>query len=170
MSNLQKAADDLNAYRSGSCIPITADLTNKAGCDKLAAEMNKLEPNGLDVLINNSGVSYGSPMTDVDEQKGWDRVFNVNVKSLFYLTVALSPLMQKKASVLQPTSIINVTSIYATFPYAYMPTTPKGAGAYSYLASKAAAAHLTRVLSTHFKPLHVNVNALAPGFYPSSEY
>lgn len=169
MANLQKAAHDLNAYRSGSCVPITADLTTKAGCDKLGQEMNRLEPNGLDVLVNNSGVSYGSPMTDVDEAKGWDRVFNVNVKSLFYLTVALVPLLQKKASTLAPSSVINITSIYASFPYAYMPTTPKGAGAYSYLASKAAAAHLTRSLSTKLKPLGINANAIAPGFYPSSE-
>lgn len=169
MANLQKAADDLNAFRAGSCIPITADLTSKAACEKLAAELTRLEPDGLDVLINNSGVSYGSKMTDVDEQKGWDRVFNVNVKSLFYLTVALKPLLQKRASPLAPTSVINITSIYASFPYAYMPTTPKGAGAYSYLASKAAAAHLTRVLSTHLKPLSINCNAMAFGFFPSSE-
>jgi NAD(P)-dependent dehydrogenase (short-subunit alcohol dehydrogenase family) len=60
-------------------------------------------------------------------------------------------------------------SIYATLPLANMPTAPKGHGAWSYLASKAAASQLTRVLSNKLKADHVNVNAIAPGFFPSSE-
>lgn len=170
MKNLEKAANDLNAMRDGCCIPITADLTTKEGCLKLAEKLKELEPNGLDVLINNSGVSWGSTLEDVDEKKGWDRVFDVNVKSLFYLTTSLVPLLGKKAQgPLHPTSVINVTSIYASYPNAYMPTADQGQGAWSYLASKAAAAHLTRVLSVKLKKMNINVNAIAPGFYPSSE-
>lgn len=170
MSNLDKAAAALNAYRSGCCVPITADLTNKAGCDALAAKMTELEPNGLDVLVNNSGVSWGSPLEDVDEVRGWDRVFAVNVKSIFYLTVALLPLLKKKAKdEFHPASVINVTSIIASIPMAYMPTAQKGQGAFSYATSKAAAAHLTRTMAVPLKKMHVNCNALAPGFFPSSE-
>lgn len=171
MSNLDKAAAALNAYRAGCCVPITADLTNKAGCDALAAKLTELEPNGLDVLVNNSGVSWGSPLEDVDEVRGWDRVFAVNVKSIFYLTVALLPLLKKKAKdEFHPASVINVTSIIASIPMAYMPTAQKGQGAFSYAASKAAAAHLTRTMAVPLKKMHVNCNALAPGFFPSSEY
>lgn len=79
------------------------------------------------------------------------------------------PLLRKDVSVDKPASVINISSIYATLPFANMPTTPKGQGAWSYLASKAAASHLTRSLSNKLKAEHINVNAIAPGFYPSSE-
>ena len=36
--------------------------------------------------MNNSGVAWGAPFNDVPEHNGWDNVFNVNVKSIFYST------------------------------------------------------------------------------------
>jgi NAD(P)-dependent dehydrogenase (short-subunit alcohol dehydrogenase family) len=36
------------------------------------------------VLVNNSGITWGGPYEDFPEEKGWDNVFNVNVKSIFY--------------------------------------------------------------------------------------
>jgi hypothetical protein len=65
---------------------------------------------------------------------------------------------------------LHYSSVYATLPFANMPTTPKDLGAWSYLASKAAASQLTRVLSNKLKADHVNVNAIAPGFFPSSKW
>jgi NAD(P)-dependent dehydrogenase (short-subunit alcohol dehydrogenase family) len=35
-------------------------------------------------LINNSGIVWGGPFEDFPEEKGWDNVFAVNVKSIFY--------------------------------------------------------------------------------------
>ena len=40
------------------------------------------------MLVNNSGLTWGGPLTDFPEEKGWDRVFDLNVKSQFYMTVA----------------------------------------------------------------------------------
>jgi NAD(P)-dependent dehydrogenase (short-subunit alcohol dehydrogenase family) len=59
---------------------------SKAGCNALIAEYRKRE-NNLDVLVNNSGISWGGPYNDFPEEKGWDNVFNVNVKSVFYSTL-----------------------------------------------------------------------------------
>lgn len=60
-------------------------------------------------------------------------------------------------------------SLAGYFPYAYMPTAPPGKGTWSYLASKAAAAHLTRMMAGSLMKRHVTVNAIAPGFFPSSK-
>lgn len=51
----------LNAHRPNACIPITSNLTNKAGCDELAAKIAKLEDR-LDILVNNSGLSWGQEL------------------------------------------------------------------------------------------------------------
>jgi NAD(P)-dependent dehydrogenase (short-subunit alcohol dehydrogenase family) len=56
---------------------------SKAGCDALIAEFKRRETT-LHVLVNNSGITWGGPYNDFPEEKGWDNVFNVNVKSVFY--------------------------------------------------------------------------------------
>ena len=53
--------------------------------DALVSALATLEPaNTLHILVNNSGVSWGSPFDAVPEDKGWDNIMAVNVKSLFY--------------------------------------------------------------------------------------
>jgi len=91
---IEKSANELSALSpsdsgiSGpACIPITADVSSKAGCDDLASKIKEKESH-LDILINNSGATWGAPLDNFPEEKGWDRTFNLNVKSQFYLTVA----------------------------------------------------------------------------------
>lgn len=53
--------------------------------DALISAFAKLEPaKTLHILVNNSGVSWGSPFDAVPEDKGWDNIMAVNVKGLFY--------------------------------------------------------------------------------------
>lgn len=58
-------------------------MQTKAGCDAIIAEFKKHESK-LHVLVNNSGITWGGPYDNFPEEKGWDNVFNVNVKSIFY--------------------------------------------------------------------------------------
>jgi NAD(P)-dependent dehydrogenase (short-subunit alcohol dehydrogenase family) len=58
-------------------------VQSKAGCDALIAEFKKRESK-LHVLINNAGILRGAPYDNFPEDKGWDDVFAVNVKSIFY--------------------------------------------------------------------------------------
>lgn len=166
MKNLEQAANALNAIRKGVCIPLEADLTDAKGCKQLGEEIAKRE-NKIHVLVNNSGVAWAAPMEKFDEQKGWDRVMAVNVKSVFYLTVALLPLLKKDATIDNPASVINISSMYASLPFPNMPSSSIGTGGWSYLASKAAVSHLTKTMAASLKPSHVNINALAPGYFPS---
>lgn len=92
LEDLKKVAEKLNVTspNKGSgpaCIPVQADIGSKAGCDALAKYVKDNETE-LDILVNNSGLTWGAPMDDFPEDKGWDKTFHLNVKSQFYLTVA----------------------------------------------------------------------------------
>jgi NAD(P)-dependent dehydrogenase (short-subunit alcohol dehydrogenase family) len=58
---------------------------SKAGTDALISALEAREPaKKLHILVNNSGVSWGASFDSFPEDKGWDNVMAVNVKSLFY--------------------------------------------------------------------------------------
>lgn len=53
--------------------------------DALIVALASREPaKKLDILVNNSGASWGSPFDAVPEGKGWDNIMALNVKSIFY--------------------------------------------------------------------------------------
>lgn len=106
-------------------------------------------------------------MTDFPEANGWDKVFNLNVKSQFYLTIALLPLLEKDKSNVNPASVINIASVAAISPLAEGGLSAEGHGTYSYQPSKAASLHLTKVLASSLAKKHVIVNAILPGVFPS---
>lgn len=93
LDDLKKQAEGLSKLSpSGSvqgpaCIPLQADVSTKDGCDALAKQVIEKESK-LDILVNNAGLTWGAPMDDFPEAKGWDKTFAMNVKSQFYLTVA----------------------------------------------------------------------------------
>ncbi|TYZ58314.1 hypothetical protein PybrP1_006302 [[Pythium] brassicae (nom. inval.)] len=136
-------------------------VKGKAGNKALAAEIAKHETR-VDVLINNSGVSWGGDLQHHPE-KAWDRVLNVNVKSPFFLTVALLPLLDAAATSSDAARVINVGSIAGL--------RPQSIDTMAYDTSKAAIHHLTRVLAAKLarRPNggHILVNAIAPGLVPS---
>ena len=173
LEDLERVAAQHNAsapangpFGDKACIPLQADIQNKAGCDALAAEIAKHEQS-LDVLVNNSGLTWGAPLTDFPEQKGWDRVFDLNVKSQFYMTVALLPLLEAGKSNTHHASVINIASVAGYTPMASSPLSGSGSGTYSYQPSKAASLHLTRMLAYELADRFVMVNALCPGVFPS---
>lgn len=169
LADLQRVADSLNPIgkaAGGSCHAIQADVGDKAGCDALAAEIAKRETS-LDILVNNSGLSWGAPLIDFPEKNGWDKTFALNVKAQFYLTVALLPLLEKGKDNIHPATVINIASVAAISAQAEGALSAPGSGTYSYQPSKAASLHLTKVLATSLAPKHVNVNVILPGVFPS---
>ena len=85
---------------------------------------------------------------------------DLNVKSIFFLTQKLRPLLNKNASDDDPSRVINIGSIDG-LNVPSMETYPYGA-------SKAAVHHLTRVLAARLVNENILVNAIAPGPYPSN--
>ncbi|KAI9325909.1 hypothetical protein DFJ73DRAFT_867775 [Zopfochytrium polystomum] len=164
---VEETAKELNALGgSGKCIPLQADLTSRANAEALADHIKKLETK-LHILVNNAGMSWGNPIDNFNEKDGWDRLFALNVKSIFYLTVALSPLLAKNATNNDPGRVINISSVASVSPVAEMNLAAAGDGTWSYNTSKAAVNHLTRLLAVTYGKDYITVNAIAPGVFPS---
>src|SRR6201996_8835 len=79
----EATAKELTSAYDGECIALPIDISTTAGVDKLAGEIIKLEPK-LDILVNNAGAAWGAEFDEFPES-GWDKVMNLNVKSVFFL-------------------------------------------------------------------------------------
>jgi len=103
----------------------------------------------IDIWINNAGIYPQKQIIDMSEQE-WDRVFAINVKSVFLCSQAVAMQMkQQKAGV-----IINAASFAAVVPSA-------GSGAYA--ATKAAVLSMTKTLAAELAPHNIRCNAYIPG-------
>ncbi|KAJ7290170.1 hypothetical protein C8J57DRAFT_1492904 [Mycena rebaudengoi] len=165
-AQLKEAVEDLKKVATAEVHYIVADVGSKAGCQALITEFKKRE-NKLHVLVNNSGTSWGAPFLDFPEEKGWDNVFNVNVKSIFYMASGLSEYLAKDSTSLDPGRVINISSTSSVVPYSEIPVSAAGNGVWSYVPSKAAVNHLTTQLALKLAPSFITVNAILPGAYPS---
>jgi NAD(P)-dependent dehydrogenase (short-subunit alcohol dehydrogenase family) len=150
------AARELSA--GGTCTALPADLSRRDECVRLAAEFGARE-RSLDILVNNAGATWGAPLDQFPEA-GWDKILDVNLKGVFYLTQALLPAIRAAATPENPARVINIGSVDGL-------RAPGGRSfefeTYSYSASKAALHHLTRVLAKRLGSENITVNAIAPG-------
>ena len=152
---LDEAVANFSKY--GECIGIASNLGSSEGVTAFADAMKALESK-IDILVNNAGATWGA---DVDEfpESGWDKVMTLNVKSIFFLTQQLLPELRAAGTADDPARVINIGSINGiTHPHM---------NNYSYGASKAAVHQLTRHLGADLAADNINVNAIAPGFFPS---
>jgi len=141
----------------GECISIPADLSTSEGLGALVGEIKNREDK-LDILVNNAGATWGAPIGEFPES-GWDKIMTINVKSPFFLTQALLPLLENAASADDPARIIMIGSVDG-LNVNRLPT-------FSYGPSKAAVHHLARTLASHLASKHITANAIAPGLFPS---
>ena len=105
----------------------------------------------LDILVNNAGVipRLGLPFTRQDEAD-WDRVFNINMKSVFFTCKTIAPFfMERRAG-----KIINISSIAGPLSSQTMP---------SYSVSKMGVLTFTKIVAKELAAYNVNVNAICPG-------
>jgi len=155
-ADCERTAERL-AKHSGACLPLPADISSMDGIQALVAALAEREE-AVDILVNNAGIAWGEPFEKFSE-KGWDRVMNLNAKSVFFLTQKMMPLLKKRATAEDPSRVINTTSILGSRPDPMM--------AYSYCASKAALAQMTKNLAYDLAQYNITVNGISPGFFPS---
>ena len=147
-------AQELSKY--GNCIALPANLAIAEGLTSFVQELNNREDH-IDVLVNNAGTGWGADF-ETFPVLGWDKVMDINVKSPFFLTQALMPMLKKGGSAESYASVINIGSIAGILG--------NGLDNFSYAISKSAIHQLTRVLATELAQHHIRVNAIAPGrFY-----
>ncbi|KAF5343562.1 hypothetical protein D9758_012962 [Tetrapyrgos nigripes] len=166
LKEFRKAVAEIRQKATAPVEYIVANVASKAGCDALIAEFKKRESK-LHILVNNSGVSWGGRYEDFPEEKGWDNVFAINVKSIFYMTAGLTDLLVKDSDSYDPGRVINISSTASIGPHSEHDLSAPGNGTWSYQPSKAAVNHLTSQLAVKLGPRHVTVNAILPGVFPS---
>jgi len=108
----------------------------------------------LDIIVNNAGVAAMGPSTEMPVEE-WNRVVSVNLTGVFLCARTAAKQMIKQGS----GKVINIASIYGAVGDVF-PAAP-------YYATKGAVINLTRDLAVEWAPFKVNVNAIAPGFFPS---
>lgn len=141
----------------GECISLPGDASTIEGVEALTAELSGRESQ-LDILVNNAGVSWGAPLEEFPEI-GWDKVFNTNVKGVFFLTQRLLPLLEAAGTPDDPARVINIGSIDGIRAPIFE--------TFSYGPSKAALHTLTQQMAAKLAPRNVIANAIAPGPFPT---
>lgn len=156
----EEAASSLSQF--GECIALPGDISAVGTIAELVANLAEREDH-VDVLVNNAGTGWGAAFGEFPEA-GWDKVMGLNVKTPFFLTQAMAPLLKSNATADNTASVINIGSVAAIIGDGFLN--------YAYGPSKAAVHQLTRNLAQELAPDHVRVNALAPGrfFSKMTEY
>ena len=156
----QETAARLTEY--GDCIALPGNLSSMEEIQALARELSGRET-AIHVLVNNAGTGWGAQLDSYPE-KGWDKVMDLNVKTPFFLTQSLLPLLRQGGTPGAYASVLNIGSIAGIIGDGFMN--------YSYGPSKAALHQLTRNLAKDLAEQHIRVNAIAPGrfFSKLTEY
>ena len=152
----EETAQELSAH--GECFAIQNDQGSMDGVHALAGELKEREKS-LDILVNNAGTGWHQDFDEFPEE-GWDKTFNLNIKSVFFLTQQLAPLLRAAASPAKPAKVINISSTDAL----WVPDDD----AYPSPASKAGLLHLTRKMAHRLVRENIHVNVISPGAFGSN--
>lgn len=149
----EDGAKTVAAKYGASAIAVKCDVSKRAEVENLVATTVKAFDT-VDIVVNNAGYTHkNQPMLDTDEAT-FDRVFDVNVKSIFLMAHAVVPVMRKKKSGV----IINVGSVSGIRPRP---------GLVWYAASKAAANFVSKAMAAELGPDNIRVNAICPVMSPT---
>lgn len=133
----------------------------------IAADLSSMEPIGrivpetlaalgrADILVNNAGIIRRADAVDFTEAD-WDAVMDVNLKSVFFLSQAFARHAIETGS---KARIIQIASLLSFQGGIRVP---------SYTASKSGLAGITKLMANEWAAKGVNVNAIAPGYFVTS--
>jgi NAD(P)-dependent dehydrogenase (short-subunit alcohol dehydrogenase family) len=150
---------------------LPGDITSKDEIKRLVSEVEKQEPDGIHLLVNNAGIArddntkYSNSKPDMksaqsisdhlwkSDPSAWAETFETNITAQFFVAAAFLPLLAKSGETTAgfSPSIVNITSISGVM---------KGSsnGQFAYATSKAGFLHLTRMLATTFAEAKVRVS------------
>ena len=148
-SNAAKAIENKLSTKNIKVKSYKSDASNFEEAQLLAASV--LEEFGtIDILINNAGITKDNLLMRMSEED-FDRVIQVNLKSVFNMTKAVQRTMlkQRKGSIINMSSVIGVKG---------------NAGQSNYAASKAGIIGFTKSMAIELGSRNIRSNAIAPGF------
>lgn len=147
IEQLEKVAEKCRSYGS-ECITFEGDLSQISAVEELFEIIGKI-CEGVDILINNAGVSHIGLLTDMTDEE-WKNILNTNLSSVFYCSkLAVPHMISKKQG-----KIINISSIWGNV----------GASCeVAYSATKGGVNSFTKALAKELAPSNIQVNALALG-------
>lgn len=146
--DIKPISEDVRREHTTRLRMVTGDVADGATAEKYVAEA--LTGFGrVDVLINNAAIALVKPLHEHAPEE-WDRVMNINVKSIYWSARYAVPVMQRQRSgvILNTGSISSVAGM-------------KGQGAYA--ASKGAVVQMTRQMAIEYAADGIRVNAVCPG-------
>ncbi len=145
-----KAAADAAGQLGTGHLGLACDVTKKSDCDRAIAEALKAFGR-IDALVNNAGVTQSVKIVDITPAD-WDRIQDVNLRGVLYLSQAVIPQMRAQKS----GSIACMSSVSAQ----------RGGGILGgphYSAAKAGVLGLARAMARELGPDGIRVNCVAPG-------
>ena len=145
-NNSQSDAEQIS--KETGAVIIKADISKSDEVKKMADFIHE-NYGKIDVLVNNAGIAQQKLFTDITEAD-WDRMFDVNIKGMFFVTKAFVNDMISK----QYGRIINISSMWGI---------TGGSCEVHYSASKAAVIGFTKALAKELGPSKICVNCIAPG-------
>ena len=133
----------------GKAAAFKADFNDIAQVKALVPQTHEFL-GGLDVLVNNAGITMNRPFEQVTVEQ-FDVLYNVNIRAMFFVTQTAVPAMAAQGDGV----VINLASVHAFFAMTEHTV---------YAGTKAAIVAFTRVLALEMAPKGIRVNAIAPGW------
>jgi NAD(P)-dependent dehydrogenase (short-subunit alcohol dehydrogenase family) len=133
----------------GDASNFVCDVTDRARCDALAAEVRN-RVGAISILVNNAGIIRRGTVMESNTREDWDATLAVNLDGPYNMVTAfLDQLRETKGA------IINIGSIQS---FVALPNSA------AYTTSKGGVRLLTKALAIELSPLGIRVNAIGPGF------
>ncbi|AJD90207.1 gluconate 2-dehydrogenase [Jeotgalibacillus malaysiensis] len=151
----QEVADRL-AELGVKTLALQCDISNPADAERVVNETVE-QFGSIDILVNNSGATWGARAEEMPLE-AWKKVMDVNVTGTFLMSQAAGRKMIEQ----QSGKIINIASVAGLGG-----TDPRVMDTIGYNTSKGAVITMTKDLAVKWGRHNINVNAIAPGFFPT---
>ncbi|KAL8847741.1 MAG: hypothetical protein Q9221_007229 [Calogaya cf. arnoldii] len=176
MEVLENAAKTHSPDDAGQIIPIgPCDVTSKEQLEKLVQDISCKEKH-INLLVANAGIAgpkgipeasdatqLANDLWKSESPPEWADVFNTNVTSVYFTTLAFLPLLQASQNhpdhATRSPSVIVISSMSGIIR--------NSQGHFAYNAAKGATVHLSKLMSSEFEKANIRVNSIAPGYFPS---
>jgi NAD(P)-dependent dehydrogenase (short-subunit alcohol dehydrogenase family) len=136
------------AQEGGESFAFAADVSKADDCRRMAEECSKTYGR-IDILVNNVGIGQGDQGPVKLKEEAWERIFNVNLKSMFLTCKHVLPYMERQES----GSIVNISSAAAICAVSML----------AYKTSKAGVNALTHSIAMQYAKKGIRANVIMPG-------